>query len=458
MRWSALAALACGSLAAAVGLACQGETFFVCDGVDDCGGEGACEPNGACSFPDVACPSGRRFGEASVPPLAGTCTDETEMTGTTSSMAGTASSVGTSATSSTSSTSGDESSTAPSTTGQSSPEGWWDSEWSYRRRVSITADGSAALSEVPIAVRLGPGRIEYELMQVDAEDLRFVSAQGDVLPLEIESWDPTGASMTWTTLDLSGSADDHFWVYYGNPVAQSPQQLTGVWSDVHAAVWHLAAGIRDSSMNGQDATAVGEIGIAPGQLFEGAELLTRNSHLAIPASPAVDDLFASGATISAWIRPWGWGHNGYGRILDKGSSDAWLFYLSAEGQLSLGLNFVGGGEPTLWRTVPDVIELATWSYVAATFDVEAKDAPARLYLNGVEQELEISSTVPPRSLVTDVDLPLTIGNRIDHTRQFEGILDEVRLERTVRTPEWLLVQHQSGRDTLLQFGPREEYE
>jgi len=462
MRSSALAAFLCGSLAATVSLACQGETFFFCDGADDCGGEGSCEANGACSFPDTDCPSGRRYGTASVPPFAGECTAATDTPGTTSSVAGSADS--TSSTGSASFTAGatsaQDSSTGGSarTTGQTCPDGWWDCEWSYRRRVSVTAGASEAHSDVPIAVRLGPGRIEYELMQADAEDLRFVSAGGSVLPYEIESWDPAGTSMVWTAVDVLGSTDDHFWMYYGNAVAQSPPQLSGVWSDVYAAVWHMAEGTQDSSANGQHATPVGEVGIDQGQMFTGAELLTRNSHLDVGSSAVVDDLFSSGATISAWIRPWGWGHNSYGRLLDKGSSTSWLLYLSETGQLTFALNFVGEGDATRWRTLPEVITLATWAHVAVTFDVENQKVPTHVYLNGVEQILEDSPTVPDAELLTDVDLPLAIGNRSNHGRQFEGILDEVRLERTVRTPEWILLQHQSGRDTLLQFGEREEHE
>ncbi|MBV1862245.1 MAG: DUF2341 domain-containing protein [Nannocystaceae bacterium] len=459
MRWFALAALVSGSLAATVGLACQGETFFFCDGADDCGDGGACEPNGACSFPDPDCGSGRRFGAASVPPFAGECTDATDTTSST--VGGTESGLSTSSTGPTSpmgSTSGEETTGAPQSTGLSCPDGWWDCDWSYRRRVSVTAGTSGALSGVPVAVRLGPGRIEYELMQADAEDLRIVSAGGSVLPYEIENWDPVGASLVWTAVDLSGSSDDHFWIYYGNAVAESSPQLTDLWSDVYAAVWHMAEGTRDSSANGQHASAVGEISTTQGQMFEGSELLTRNSHLEVGASPAVDDLFFTGATISAWIRPWGWGHNGYGRILDKGSSSAWLFYLTTAGELVFSLSFVGESDSTRWRTVPDVIALATWSHVAVTFDVGAEDPVAHIYVNGVEQIQEDPPTVPVAELVSDVDLTLAIGNRADHNRQFEGILDEVRLEKTVRTPGWIRSQHESGRDTLLQFGEREEHE
>ncbi|MGH1343579.1 MAG: DUF2341 domain-containing protein [Nannocystales bacterium] len=455
MRWSALAAWAGGFLAATVGLACQEEAFFFCDGVNDCGGEGVCEPNGACSFPDLDCPSGRRFGEASVPPFGGECTADTEMADVTSSTAGGLESSSSEGPAETASSEGTSSTGA--TMGAGCPEDWWDCEWSYRRRVSVAAGAYGLQSDVPVAVRLGPGRIDYELMQADAEDLRFVSSTGSVLPHEIETWDPNGTSMVWTSVDVSGGADDHFWIYYGNAVAETSNVFSDVWPDVYAAVWHMAEGTEDSSANGQHAVAFGEVGTTQGQIFEGAELLTQTSRLEVASSPAIDDLFLGGVTVSAWIRPWGWGHNGYGRILDKGTSGGWLLYLSQAGELTFGLNFVGESDSTRWSTAPDTISLATWSHVVVTVDiaVEGDQSAARFYLNGVEQVLASTGTVPDADLVTDVELPLAIGNRSNHGRQFEGILDEVRLERTVRTPEWVLLQHKSGRDTLLEFGEME---
>lgn len=64
----ALAALAAGGCIRADG--------FVCATSDQCvegGLAGTCEPDGACSFPDTGCPSGRRYGERSAGGLAGTC-------------------------------------------------------------------------------------------------------------------------------------------------------------------------------------------------------------------------------------------------------------------------------------------------------------------------------------------------------------------------------------------------
>ena len=42
--------------------------------------------------------------------------------------------------------------------------------------------------------------------------------------------------------------------------------------------------------------------------------------------------------------------------------------------------------------------------------------------------------------------------------RFDGVLDEVRLERATRSAEWIRVQHDSMRDALLDYGPIESWE
>jgi len=49
---------------------------YTCTSASSCvfqGAAGVCEPNGACSFPDAACSSGRRYGELSAEGVAGVC-------------------------------------------------------------------------------------------------------------------------------------------------------------------------------------------------------------------------------------------------------------------------------------------------------------------------------------------------------------------------------------------------
>lgn len=62
------------------GFGCQGPSAFRCVEDDQCGPEGACEPDGFCSFPDVACESGQRYGEHAGS-RSGECIPTTETSG-----------------------------------------------------------------------------------------------------------------------------------------------------------------------------------------------------------------------------------------------------------------------------------------------------------------------------------------------------------------------------------------
>ncbi len=52
-------------MAAAPGVGCETFDAFLCDSHHECGADGICEMDRMCSFPDPACPSGRRYGEHS---------------------------------------------------------------------------------------------------------------------------------------------------------------------------------------------------------------------------------------------------------------------------------------------------------------------------------------------------------------------------------------------------------
>lgn len=67
--------LLAGSLAGCVGRS----SAFVCETSAECvhaGNVGACEPSGYCSFDDLGCASGRRYGDLASPVLAGACVIE----------------------------------------------------------------------------------------------------------------------------------------------------------------------------------------------------------------------------------------------------------------------------------------------------------------------------------------------------------------------------------------------
>lgn len=79
--WVRVAAFA--AVAVLVVSSACGSSLFVCSSSDECAGAGAdgvCEAEGWCSFPDVGCPSGRRFGDLAGDGLAGACVPDADAT------------------------------------------------------------------------------------------------------------------------------------------------------------------------------------------------------------------------------------------------------------------------------------------------------------------------------------------------------------------------------------------
>ena len=437
-------------LVAGLGLgACQNASFFVCSDDSSCvdaGVEGRCEVNGACSFPHEGCDSGRRYGDNGDPALAGSCV---EIDGTTGDVETSTSGPPPISTTSTTTDPGDSSGgPGDDTAGAGCPPDWWDCAWLRRQRLSIDVPATESVSDVPVLVLLTDGRVEQDQIQADGEDIRFVQADGTVAPYEIEVLDPLGVSRIWVRLDEVSSSADHLWLYYGNVAAAGVADASAVWGNPYAGVWHMDSDpALDSTGNGHDATSSGNLAVAPGQVGDGIDFQYNNARLDAATTPALADVFAAGGTVSAWPRPRGNGGSGYGRIVHKSDgTNGWLFYVGTTGRLRFAIDGIDG----VWSTANDAFEFHQWSHVAVTADFGAMTDPA-LYINGAPVELEETATLVP-DLPTDVDAPLTIGNRANNSRQFYGIIDEVRVQTQLRSPAWLALQHASMRDALLTFG------
>ncbi len=204
--------------------------------------------------------------------------------------------------------------------------------------------------------------------------------------------------------------------------------------------WHLdenggTNGYADSSGSGNVGIPMGEIinttGIIGGALVFNASP-SANRSVNILDSPTIRDVFAVNGTISAWIYPLSNGTNGFGRIADKsGTSTAagwsWLMINTSN---PIALRFIRGSTGTLYSfttsspnnrpVVPN-----RWNHVALTYSDASPSTPPKMYVNGVE--VAVTTQGGSGSVVSDVGLNLTIGNRADGTRMFNGSIDEVAI-------------------------------
>ena len=184
------------------------------------------------------------------------------------------------------------------------------------------------------------------------------------------------------------------------------------------------------SINGYDGALANNPAWTPGLLDGALDFDGIDDNIDVGPEPALDDLFASGATLTGWIRARGWGEGSYGRIADKSNATypgaGWAFELYGPAQaLLFQMGYTGATGS--WATPAGAISLDTWHHVAVVFDSsDAANDPA-IYIDGVAQtinELDAPSGTPDPDDAYDLHL----GNHAQSTvRTFDGLLDDIRL-------------------------------
>lgn len=329
---------------------------------------------------------------------------------------------------------------------------WFNSNWSFRQELSL--DNSAQASDLidhPILVKLHASagdatNVDYSQIQDAGEDLRFVDGDGTVLAHEIELWNEAGYSYIWVNVpQIDGaSSSDFISMYYGNATADDGQSATSVWNSGERAVLHMNGFTTDSSSfdndgavnNAFDANGI----IAGAALFDGVD-----GDVNLGSDSSIDDIFAGGGTISAWINPASLGEGGFGRIADKANTsfgpngDGWAFQVGGSGYLRFEHGF--SSDFGAWRTSTGTVSLDTWQHVVITFDASSASNDPRFFINGVEQTVT-QLQAPSGSARSDAALDLKIGNRsTTSTRTFDGLIDEVRISDGLTNSDEVAAQY-----------------
>lgn len=441
---------------------------FVCEHDEQCVGPegiGFCEADGACSFPDDSCASGRRYGDHAPAGRGGRCVEPVDgSTGVADTGVSTSAVGGSSSHGDVTTTAGvdDAASTTGVRTGDvgvACPPAWMLCAMHRRMRLVATPSAGAMLSEsaVTIPVVLTLDRFDPTTAQPAGEDLRVVDAQGEALPHEIERWSPEEGALLWVRVPELPPDGTTAWLYWGDATAADAQDPATVWAD-HAGVWHLDAALDDATQGGHLGVASGEVAPAAGMLGEAQAFTGADGRITIAGDETLDNLCFGGCTLSAWIAATSWGGTLRGRIADKsgGGNGGWMFYVDGNsgGELRFRHGFAMAQQ--IWSTPPMSLTLEQWHHVAATYDALG-DAPPRLYIDGVEQAVALDSGSPLGGPVMDDGVELLIGDSDVPSRWFDGRIDELRVEHVVRMPSWIALQAQAGADALLEYGAVEAW-
>jgi hypothetical protein len=305
----------------------------------------------------------------------------------------------------------------------------------------------------PVLIRLNPGTFSrFSEVADDGSDIRFYKADGvTALSYEIERWkhvsEHVDSAEIWVKVDTVYGYNNRdtttIRMTWGNSGgSQSSGSAVFDTSNGFAAVWHLTEE-QAGSNNGQiylDATvnanhgkdsvnATGKMGaIGKGQQFDNAQKdcirAPYHASLKVPVKSV---------SASAWVYS-----------LDQ-TVDAGLITYSSGGNAERYMLGLTTGENPRFRVTTtggyfqdegNAVNTSQWYHVYGTYD----GSYIRTYIDGVLQ----STPVAESRDMTSGDSPVLLGRRAyGDDRWFKGYMDEGRIERVVRSDDWIKLCYQN---------------
>jgi hypothetical protein len=310
--------------------------------------------------------------------------------------------------------------------------GWWDTHWTRRRPITVTHPGKESLADfvVPVLMPDGSG----------GDDLRFVA--GDtVLDHEVERSGPVAVAWVRVPRIAAGADGVPFTAYYGNPTAMT--RSGQVWPAPNAGIWHFGGDARDATASHQDGAKT-QVRFQPGMFGQAAAFdYARQEHISLVTNTKLVS-GAAAVTVSAWVTHTGTVHDGQDIILGIGTADTSGHLSRVSVAVSPDLGLIGEANPDegSW----DVTSSAAGSvpngqvhHLAVVIDVPAKTI--LLYKDGVALKPPFKGSWSARAYDAGPSNRVTIGCEEDESKSFfSGVIDELRVAATARSPEWLAAE------------------
>ena len=329
--------------------------------------------------------------------------------------------------------------------------------WKYTRQLFLNTSTSGAnisgnVYGFPVLIRLTNSNFDFSTAKSDGSDIRFAKSNGTALPYEIERWDATAAhAEVWVKVDTVYAFDStrSITMFWGNPDAAPASNGATVFDTAAGfkAVYHLN-NAKDATYDAYNGTNYGatdtEGMIGTAKEFHGRDSIVIPSRMGTPSS----------VTLSSWARL---------ETPDSGGAEV----VSISDAVLIRMDNVGNG-PGLkgsfhyssafldfYYTSTDVKLAKTgWHYLTYSFD--SARSTQTLYLDGAQFGVSNYTTPIYYSSTGKSTYIGTHGNDWGYKSpdfDFTGALDEIRVCRVVRSPDWikLCYMNQKAVDALIVF-------
>ncbi|RTL34120.1 MAG: DUF2341 domain-containing protein [Burkholderiales bacterium] len=322
---------------------------------------------------------------------------------------------------------------------------WWNTEWSYRKKISLDGAETPALGgpaqQVLVPIRLHAGNFPFLDAQQTGGDLRFV-ADDDKTPLNfhIEQFDPVNEiAIIWVQVPAVGAKDAGVYMYFGNPDAQAAASAKASFDPHTVAAFHFA----DKDGMPHDATGYGNnVTVSSGKLGGDGAIgfglaLQPTQTMRVAGSPSLATPSGTGLTVNLWVKP------------TEAAAKGTLLTRDEDGKrLVLGLEagrpylMVTNGTQSARISADKPVDGASWHHLSFTLGDSA-----HLFVDG--QEVATGTMRLP-----EFKGDLLFGADASGTGGLAGEIDEVQISNMMRPPEWLraaaIGQHPQSK--LAQYG------
>ena len=294
-------------------------------------------------------------------------------------------------------------------------------------RTGVDLPATESVTDFPLLVRLQGDWFPFAQAKPNGEDLRFTDDQGQVLPHQIEAWDPVaGTAAIWVRIPkIIGQQRQPLHVHWGKADAPDVSDGAKVFneSNDYLTVWHLGETPLDATgrLTAKDtgtSAVVGMIGAArhfPGK----AGLFVGDKITGLPTG-------SQPHTTEAWFRP----EQANGNVLAWGNE---------QGQGKVVMHYRSPSHVKMEGYFSDADVQSTpfpageWVHVVHTYTL----GDSKVYING-----ELANAAKGRSTPLNIRTPARfwIGGWY-HNYNFVGAIDEVRLSRVARSAAWVKLSY-----------------
>ena len=290
--------------------------------------------------------------------------------------------------------------------------------------------GNSTLRDFPALLRIPSGSEIYSATAGDSEGICFADAAGNVLPHEIDAWNPEGESTIWVSVPLLGGGASGIVMYVGGTRQNSPHTAE-LWGNAnYGGVWHFSGSSADSSPSAMTSSNRGapafDVEGKVGTAFSG----DGDDYIATEVVDS-DEFDGTNFTLSAWVKS----NNGEtARIFStKAGTQETGFELMVK---SAKVYTAVGTEQYKLTTTADCT--ADYVYLTAVF----RSGGCDMYVNGEFKGRKASgfSVVPSENVMCLGSYPNNSAVRLN------GMMDELRMRFRASDADWAAADYATQTD------------